>query len=127
MAALALVDHVAVLVIAAMMAGLGTELFVVGFTTTMQDRIPLACLSRVSSYDMLFGTALMPLGYVIAGPASVALGTGTTLWLAASVICGSTAIVMLVPDISRLTRRDPAGGELMVAAAPDVLPQSVGV
>ncbi len=127
LAALALVDDVALLVCAAVVAGLGTEIFVVGFTATMQDRVPGACLSRVSSYDMLFGTALMPLGYVVAGPASAALGSGATLWLAASVICASTAMVMLVPDVTRLTRRDPARDGALSPAVQEASPQAAGV
>ena len=50
------------LVFAMFVAGSGTELFGVGWATAMQEHIPEAILSRVSSYDALGSFVAMPLG-----------------------------------------------------------------
>ncbi|HEU4330579.1 MAG TPA: MFS transporter [Lapillicoccus sp.] len=55
------------LVIAMFVAGSGTELFGVGWSTAMQEHIPEAVLSRVSSYDALGSFVAMPLGSLLFG------------------------------------------------------------
>jgi hypothetical protein len=47
--------------------------------TTLQEHVPPASLSRVSSYDYMVTVGLMPLGTVIAGPVADAVGLHTTL------------------------------------------------
>jgi MFS family permease len=102
------------------LAGFGVEVVVVSFTTAMQAHIPLDRLSRVSSYDMLFGVALMPLGYLIAGPLSVAVGIDTTLWAGAAVIAASTALILGSAEVRGMRRvRDsaPAGARTPASTA----------
>jgi MFS family permease len=55
------------LVLAMFVAGSGTELFGVGWSTAMQEHIPEAVLSRVSSYDALGSFVAMPLGSLLFG------------------------------------------------------------
>jgi hypothetical protein len=55
------------LVFAMFVAGSGTELFGVGWATAMQEHIPEAILSRVSSYDALGSFVAMPLGSLLFG------------------------------------------------------------
>jgi MFS family permease len=55
------------LVFAMFVAGSGTELFGVGWSTAMQEHIPEAILSRVSSYDALGSFVAMPLGSLLFG------------------------------------------------------------
>jgi MFS family permease len=55
------------LVLAMFVAGCGTELFGVGWSTAMQVHIPEAVLSRVSSYDALGSFVAMPLGSLLFG------------------------------------------------------------
>jgi MFS family permease len=55
------------LVVAMFVAGSGTELFGVGWSTAMQEHIPEAVLSRVSSYDALGSFVAMPLGSLLFG------------------------------------------------------------
>ena len=57
-----------VLVAAAFVAGVGSEVFGVLWHTTMQQEIPADKLSRVYSYDALGSIALVPVGYALAGP-----------------------------------------------------------
>ena len=55
------------LVFAMFVAGSGTELFGVGWATAMQEHIPEAVLSRVSSYDALGSFVAMPVGSLLFG------------------------------------------------------------
>ncbi|MEU4746595.1 hypothetical protein AB0G02_39900 [Actinosynnema sp. NPDC023658] len=58
------------LIVCAAVAGIGVEVFPVSFNTAVQEQVLTERLSRVSSYDLLFGLAFMPLGYLVAGPVS---------------------------------------------------------
>lgn len=72
--------------------------------TTLQEHIPDAALSRVSSYDWVGSTALRPLGFAAAGPLAAIMGLEETL-LGAAIIVGLTQIaIILVPSISNLPR-----------------------
>jgi MFS family permease len=55
------------LVLAMFVAGSGTELFGVGWSTAIQEHIPEALLSRVSSYDALGSFVAMPVGSLLFG------------------------------------------------------------
>lgn len=59
--------EVALLVCANAVAGMGVEVFSVGWTTALQERIPGHVLSRVSSYDMLGSFVAIPLGTLVYG------------------------------------------------------------
>jgi MFS family permease len=82
-------------------AGAGMAVLDTLWETTMQQQVPDDVLSRVSSYDGLGSFALVPLGYVLVGPVSAALGTGPTLWLAAVWIIVAGAGVLAVPAVRR--------------------------
>lgn len=97
---------------AALVAGVGNEIFGLLWHTTMQQEIPPDKLSRVYSYDALGSIGLVPIGYALAGPAAEAFGTGATLWGAAAIGVGVTLAVLLVRDVRTLERRSaPAGDE----------------
>ena len=55
------------LVAAMLVAGGGTEVFSVGWTTALQEHIPEVVLSRVLSYDSLGSFVAMPLGSLLYG------------------------------------------------------------
>lgn len=88
-----------------------------GFTlweTTLQEHIPEASLSRVSSYDYVASAGVMPLGTIAAGPVADAVGIHVTL-TAMSVIGASAALLCLaVPAVRKLPRGAARG-----TAAPD--------
>jgi MFS family permease len=67
--------------------------------TTLQTRIPPAVLSRVSSYDWLVSLVFMPVGFVTFGPLADAIGIGTTLVLAGSVLAAANLTVAASPAI----------------------------
>jgi len=80
---LALAVPVAVPVIAAtaFAAGASVEVFSVNWATTMQQEIPPAMLSRLSSYDALRSFALPPVGTTVAGPMAGSCSRGETATL----------------------------------------------
>ena len=90
---------------AAFVAGAGSEVFGLLWHTTMQQEIPAEKLSRVYSYDALGSIGLVPIGYVLAGPAAEAFGVRATLWGAAAIGVGVTLAVLLVHDVRTLERR----------------------
>lgn len=56
------------------LAGCGIGLFAVWWETALAERVPPHLLSRVSAWDWMGSLALLPLGYLLAGPAGAALG-----------------------------------------------------
>jgi MFS family permease len=60
-------------------AGIGVTTFFTLWEVSLQEHVPGAALSRVSSFDYLSATALMPVGTALAGPLATALGTRATL------------------------------------------------
>jgi MFS family permease len=76
--------------------------------STLQARIPQAQLSRVSSYDWLGSTALMPVGLILAAPVEAAIGARTTLLVSAAATLVATAAVCAVPGVRRMRAAGPA-------------------
>jgi len=63
-----------VLGLAALVNGIGLQVFSLIWTNTMQELVPREQLGRVASIDMLGSFALLPVGYALAGWATQALG-----------------------------------------------------
>jgi MFS family permease len=92
-------------------AGVGVTLFFTLWEVSLQEHVPGEALSRVSSFDYLAATALMPVGTAVAGPIAAALGTQATL-LAMSGLGVACALAFLaVPEVRSLPRRGGAGVE----------------
>ncbi|TMK78943.1 MAG: MFS transporter [Actinobacteria bacterium] len=92
---------------AALIAGVGLELYGVFWDTTLQQHIPDEKLSRVSSYDVLGSFALIPVGVAVMGPISGAIGVADTLIGAAVVVVVATLAVVCVADVRNLRRLEP--------------------
>ena len=73
------------------------------WSTTLQQKIPGAVLSRVSSYDWIASTALRPLGYAVVGPLASVLGVRTTLLVAAVAFVLLQLSALSVPEVRNLT------------------------
>jgi hypothetical protein len=85
-------------------AGVGVTLFFTLWEVSLQEHVPGEALSRVSSFDYLSSTALMPVGAAVVGPVAAAAGTQETL-LAMSAIGVACALAFLaVPEVRRLPR-----------------------
>lgn len=94
---------------AAFLAGACLEVFSVNWATTMQQEIPLALLSRVSSYDALGSFALAPVGAAVAGPLAGAFGTSAVLTVGGILTILLTVAVLFVPEVRHMRRRVPVG------------------
>jgi MFS family permease len=103
--------------------GMATEVMMVQWMVAMARAIPPDKLARVSSYDALGSLMAMPLGALVAGPLSAAIGVRETQFGAAALIAAVSLPCLLPRDI-RATRasdlaRDESRGtpELAPAAA----------
>jgi hypothetical protein len=102
MALLALHAPVVVIAAGAVLSGGGNMIFNSLWETALQQHIPAVALSRVSAYDWFGSLAFQPLGLVIAGPAAAAIGTSTTLWVAAAGSLAMTALALATPSVRHL-------------------------
>ena len=85
-------------------AGLGLGLFGVWWETALAQRIPAHLLSRVSAWDWMGSLALLPVGYLLAGPAAAALGAPEVL-IGGGLIGTAAMTLALIPrPIRTLTR-----------------------
>jgi MFS family permease len=87
-----------------LLAGFGLTLFDVAWETALAERIPAHALSRVSSFDWMGSLALMPLGYVVAGPLGEAVGNVEVVAVGAGLGLLVTLAGLLTPGVWRLER-----------------------
>jgi MFS family permease len=87
-------------------AGAGMALFDVWWLTALAERVPPDKLSRVTSYDWMVSLALLPLGFVLAGPAADALGAANVMLGGAAIACVAFAIGQLPRETRLLERLD---------------------
>jgi len=95
------------------LTGVGLGLFDVWWQTALAQRIPASLLSRVSAWDWMGSLALLPLGYLLAGPVAAALG-GVRVLFGGGVLGTAVLLLALVPAS---TRRLTAVGTSTVAVA----------
>ena len=87
------------IIAAALVAGVGLELYGVFWETTLQEHIPEEKLSRVSSYDVLGSFALIPVEVAFMGLIAHWIGVENTLIGAAVVVVLATMTVIAVADV----------------------------
>jgi MFS family permease len=85
-------------------AGVGVTAFFTLWEVSLQEHVPGAALSRVSSFDYLAATALMPVGTALAGPIAASLGTQTTLLGMSAVGVACALAFLAVPAVRDLPR-----------------------
>ena len=103
-AALAAAAPVGLLSGAMFAAGVGVEIFAVGWMLALHQEIPEDRMSRVSAYDWFGSVSLMPIATALAGPAAEAFGRTRALWGSSVLVVLLTATVLVVPDVRRLER-----------------------
>ena len=103
LALLALRAPATVVAAGAFLSGLGNMVFNSLWETTLQRHVPPAVLSRVSAYDWFGSLAFQPLGLAIAGPCAAAIGTSTTLWLAAAGTLATAVMCIATPSVRAVT------------------------
>jgi MFS family permease len=70
----------------------------------LQQLIPAAVLSRVTSYDYLISSVSMPAGYALSGPVAQRLGISTTLVAAAILLAALSFASVFLPGVRRVRR-----------------------
>ncbi len=97
-----------VLVIPAIVvAGTGIALFDVWWLTALAERIPPQTLSRVTSFDWMISQALLPLGFLLAGPLAKQLGAVNVL-LGGLILAAAAFALGLLPRETRMLERTAA-------------------
>jgi MFS family permease len=94
----------ALVIPATVIAGAGIALFDIWWLTALAERIPPGALSRVSSFDWMISFALLPLGYVLAGPLAGALGAVDVLIGGSALACVAFALGLLPRETRMLER-----------------------
>jgi MFS family permease len=90
------------LVAAYLVAGCGLMLFGIWWETALAERVPPQYLSRVTAYDWMGSLALLPLGYVLAGPLGEAFGAVEVLAAGSAIAVAALAASLPVKDVWRL-------------------------
>jgi hypothetical protein len=97
----ALGPPVALTCLAMAAGGVGLGLFSVWWSTALAQRIPPHLLSRVSAWDYMGSLALVPIGYLLAGPVAEAYGAVEVMAVGGAL--GS--VIMLLALVPHSTRR----------------------
>jgi MFS family permease len=92
---------------ALVIGGTGVALFDVWWISALAERIPPHLLSRVSAYDWMGSLGLVPLGYLLAGPAGEWLGAQEVLF-GGSLLATLCLALALLPRATRMLERGAA-------------------
>jgi MFS family permease len=111
---LALGAPLALVVVIALANGFGFSLLMIWWETALAYHIPPNALSRVSAYDWMGSLALVPVGYLVAGPLASAFGARTVLGVG-GLLGLLMLIVALLPRSTRELGGPGAAEELTVA------------
>jgi MFS family permease len=82
--------------------GFGLSMFDVSWDTTLAERIPPHALSRVSAFDYMGSLALLPLGYVLAGPLGEVFGSVEVLVVGGVLATVANLAALVTPGVWRL-------------------------
>jgi predicted MFS family arabinose efflux permease len=99
-------------------AAIGVSAFFTLWETSLQEHIPEGSISRVSSYDYVASAGMMPLGAIVAGPVSQALGIHETLAGMSVIGVLAAAALLAVPSIRNLPRGAAHGRAAPAPAVP---------
>jgi MFS family permease len=103
MIALGTTSELWVVMIAALVAGAGIEIFGVGWEISMQEHVPRDMLSRVFSYDMLGSFIAIPVGQLVFGPLGAAFGLQQMILFAGVAYLAISLLTLLSRWSGRLT------------------------
>jgi MFS family permease len=95
----------------AVATGAGFALFDVFWNTTMAERIPPHALSRASAYEWMGSLALMPLGFIAAGPLAEATSSETVL-VGGAILTAAVLALGLLPRETRMLERVEHGSHV---------------
>jgi MFS family permease len=99
-------------------AAIGVSLFFTLWETSLMEHIPEGAISRVTSYDYAASAGLIPLGAVVAGPVSDAVGIHATLVGMSVVGIAAALLCLCVAEVRNLPRGAARGTAAPAPAAP---------
>ncbi|MFJ9933893.1 MFS transporter [Streptomyces virginiae] len=91
----------------AVVAGIGLDLAIVCWNTTIQQQLPAALLGRVSSFSSIGELMAVPLGCLIVGATATHVGSASVLSVSAVVMTLATLALLAAPSVWAV-RRMPA-------------------
>jgi len=97
----------AVIVPLFVVVGFGFSMFDVSWDTAIAERIPPHAISRVSAFDWMGSLALLPLGYLLAGPLAEAFGASEVLIGGGAIGLVVALLALSAPGVWRLQRLQP--------------------
>jgi len=93
-----------VIALAALISGVGIELFAVFWDTALQTHVPNEVLSRVSAWDAIGSLVLIPAAYAVIGPLADAIGIEATLWICSGIVFVAISAQLLSRQVRELPR-----------------------
>lgn len=102
---------VALVVLLSVATGIGFALFDVFWNTTMAEQIPPHALSRASAYEWMGSLALLPAGYLAAGPLAEATSIEAVL-VGGAILTALVLALGLLPRETRMLRRAEHGSHV---------------
>ena len=102
--ALGLDGQLVVVLVAAVLAGAGIEVFGLGWNLAMQENIPDHMLSRAFSYDALGSFAAIPIGQLLAGPLALMFGIERVIWVAGVALVAIALLTLVSRSVRDLPR-----------------------
>jgi MFS family permease len=108
LAVLGVYPHVWLMLLVTFVAGIGFDVFGMGWNLAMQEHVPPEMLSRAYSYDALGSYLAIPLGQVAFGPLGAAFGYRDVLVVSAVVYVVACLLVLSSSSVRDL-RRMPVG------------------
>ncbi len=93
-----------VIAAAALVSGIGVELFSIFWDTSLQTHVPNDVLSRVSAWDAIGSLVLIPAAYAVIGPLADAIGIEETLWICSGVAFVAISAQLLSREVRDLRR-----------------------
>ncbi|WP_347350187.1 MFS transporter [Intrasporangium sp.] len=105
LAMLGLAPAVLPLALAFFVGGAAIELFGVGWSTALHEHVPVAVLSRVSSYDALGSFVAIPVGTFLYGGLAAALDHEMLLLVSALVYAAVSLLALASPAVRGLRHR----------------------
>ena len=116
MLVLGLDPRVGLLVVASFAAGIGLEVFGMGWNLAMQENIDESQLSRAYSYDALGSFVAMPVGQLVYGPLGDRFGYAPVIaWSGVAYVAVALSVLLsrsvrTLPRAPRVPATAPAGG-----------------
>ncbi|MCP2260703.1 putative arabinose efflux permease, MFS family [Streptoalloteichus tenebrarius] len=82
------------------LGGFVVEFYFVYWISALQRGVPPEVLGKVLALDQLGSFALLPLGYLLVGPAVSAFGERDTLIVAGIIVAAASLVTLLVPGVA---------------------------